>query len=66
MKNLINLIIVTFFVQISFAQIKNKYPQVIVVQKDTIVCFTTEQSKQMAVWNEQRKECYDLRKYDNQ
>ena len=31
-----------------------------------MVCFTTEQSKQIAVWNEQRKECLELRKNDNQ
>jgi predicted RNase H-like nuclease (RuvC/YqgF family) len=31
-----------------------------------LVCFTIEQSKQIAVWNEQRKECLELRKNDNQ
>ena len=45
---------------------KQKYPSVIVISKDTLVCFTTEQAKQMGVWNEQRKECVELRKNDNQ
>jgi Zn ribbon nucleic-acid-binding protein len=39
---------------------------VIVLNKDTLVCFTTEQSKQIAVWNEERKECVELTKNDSQ
>lgn len=66
MKNLINIVFLLFFVQFANSQIKQKYPYVMVLEKDTIVCFTTEQSKQMAVWNEQRKECVELRKNDNQ
>jgi septal ring factor EnvC (AmiA/AmiB activator) len=50
--------------QISFSQTKEKYPTVIVLKNDTLVCYTTLQSKQMAVWNEQRKECSELQQED--
>jgi Zn-dependent oligopeptidase len=69
MGNLSKIILFIFAFQFCFGQqkeIKTKYPSVIVVGKDTLVCFTTEQSKQMGVWNEQRKECVELRKNDNQ
>lgn len=66
MGNLIKTLIFVFAIQLSYAQTIKKYPSVIVLEKDTLVCFTTEQSKQMAVWNEQRKECVELRKNDNQ
>lgn len=67
MGNLINTILFVFALQFCFAQqIKTKHPSVIVLENDTLVCFTTEQSKQVAVWNEQRKECLELRKNDNQ
>jgi hypothetical protein len=66
MSNLIKTLILFFALQFCHAQNKSNYPSVIVVKKDTLVCFTTEQSKQMAVWNEQRKECVELRKVDNQ
>lgn len=68
MGNLIKtLLIIIFAVQFCSAQqVKQKYPSVIVISKDTLVCFTTEQAKQMGVWNEQRKECVELRKNDNQ
>jgi hypothetical protein len=36
------------------------------IGKDTLVCFTTSQAKQMAIWNEKRKECLELSKNDNQ
>ena len=64
MKNLINLIVFVFYFQFGYSQIKPKYPAVMVVNKDSLVCFTTEQSKQIAVWNEQRKECLELQKED--
>lgn len=67
MGNLIKTILFVFALQFCYAQqIKTKYPSVMVVSNDTLVCFTTEQSKQLAVWNEQRKECVELRKNDNQ
>lgn len=67
MGNLSKIILFIFAVQFCSAQqVKQKYPSVIVVEKDTLVCFTTEQSKQMGVWNEERKECVELRKNDNQ
>jgi len=66
MKNLIKTIIFVFAIQLCYAQTIKTYPSVIILQKDTLVCFTTEQSKQIAVWNEQRKECVELRKNDNQ
>lgn len=66
MGNLIKTMIFVFVVQLCYAQTIKKYPSIIVLEKDTLVCFTTEQSKQIAVWNEQRKECVELRKNDNQ
>lgn len=63
MKNLIKIIFI-FLCQISFSQTKEKYPTVIVLKNDTLVCYTTLQSKQMAVWNEQRKECSELQQED--
>lgn len=63
MNNLIKIIFV-FLCQISFSQTKEKYPTVIVLKNDTLVCYTTLQSKQMAVWNEQRKECSELQQED--
>jgi hypothetical protein len=67
MGNLSKIILFIFAVQFCSAQqIKQKHPSVIVVEKDTLVCFTTEQSRQMGVWNEERKECVELRGNDNQ
>jgi Zn-dependent oligopeptidase len=66
MKNLIKTMIFVFAIQLCYSQTIKTYPSVIVLQKDTLVCFTTEQSKQIAVWNEQRKECIELSKNDNQ
>ena len=66
MVNLIKTMIFVFALQLSYAQTIKTYPSIIVLEKDTLVCFTTEQSKQIAVWNEQRKECVELRKNDNQ
>jgi hypothetical protein len=64
MSNLIKTILFVFLAQISFCQTKSQYPSVIIANNDTLVCFTTKQSKQMAVWNEQMKECVELRKND--
>jgi hypothetical protein len=67
MGNLINTILFVFALQFCYAQkIKTKYPSVIILHKDTLVCFTTEQSKQVAVWNEERKQCLELSKNDSQ
>ena len=66
MSNLIKTIICVLALQLCYAQTKTKYPSVIVIEKDTILCFTTEQAKQMGVWNEQRKECVELRINDNE
>jgi hypothetical protein len=67
MGNLIKTILFVFALQFCYAQqIKTKQPSVIVLENDTLVCFSMEQSKQIAVWNEQRKECLELRKNDNQ
>lgn len=67
MSNLIKTFLFVFALQFCYAQqIKTKYPSVIVLNKDTLVCFTTEQSKQIAVWNEERKECVELTKNDSQ
>jgi len=66
MKNLIRILFVVFFTQFSYAQIKNTYPSTMLIGKDTLVCFTTSQAKQMAIWNEKRKECIELSKNDNQ
>ena len=67
MSNLIKTFFFVFALQFCYAQkIKTKYPSVIVLNKDTLVCFTTEQSKQVAVWNEERKQCLELSKNDSQ
>jgi hypothetical protein len=64
MKNLINVLIIIFICNFTYSQSNKKYPSVIVVNKDSLVCFTIEQSKQMAIWNEQRKECLELQVED--
>ena len=60
MKHLINIIFI-LVISITNAQ---KYPKTIVIENDTIICFTTTQSKQLAIWNEQRKQCQELRVLD--
>ena len=60
MKNLISILFI-LVISITNAQ---KYPKNIVIENDTIICFTTTQSKQLAVWNEQRKQCQELRVLD--
>lgn len=66
MKNLINTIfLICLFTPICFTQIKTKYPSAIVLDKDSLMCFTLTQSKQLAVWNENRKECIEIQKQEN-
>jgi len=60
MKHLINIIFI-LVISITNAQ---KYPKTIVIENDTIICFTSTQSKQLAIWNEQRKQCQELRVLD--
>jgi len=60
MKNLISII---FLATIFFANAQ-KYPKTIIFENDTIICFTTAQSKQLGVWNEERKQCHELRILD--
>jgi hypothetical protein len=62
--NLIKTCIFLFFIQIGYSQTKAKYPTVLVLKNDTLVCFTTPQAKEMALFNEQRKECIELQKED--
>jgi len=64
MKNLISVLTIIFICHFTYSQVKPKYPAVMVINKDSLVCFTTEQSKQIAVWNEQRKECLELQSED--
>ena len=64
MNNLINVILLIFIVNIAYSQ--NKYPIVTIVKNDTLICFTIEQSRQMTIWNEQRKECAELQKVDRE
>lgn len=66
MKNLISILFVIFFTQINYAQSNKTFPITMLIGKDTLVCFTTSQAKQMAIWNEKRKECLELSKNDNQ
>jgi organic radical activating enzyme len=65
MSNLIKILIFVSFSNLTYSQV-SKYPSVMYVNNDTLVCFTTSQSKQMALWNEDRKECIELSKIDNQ
>jgi hypothetical protein len=57
MKNLISIILLVV-INFGFGQ---KYPKSIVIENDTIICFTTAQSKQLAIWNEQRKQCQEFK-----
>jgi hypothetical protein len=36
-----------------------------VIDNDTLVCFKVAQAKQLAIWNEERKQCQELRIIDN-
>ncbi len=64
MKNLISLFVVVILCNSLNAQVKNEYPSVIILDEDSVVCFTINQSKQMAIWNEERKECLELQSED--
>lgn len=52
-------LILTAFV--SIAQ-KDPYPKVIIYQTDTVLAFTLKQARQLSVFNEERKECLDVKK----
>lgn len=65
MKNLIKTIFFVFLLQFCNAQ-KKQYPLTILIDDDSLVCFTIEQSKQLAIWNEEKKECINLYKNSNQ
>jgi vacuolar-type H+-ATPase subunit I/STV1 len=65
MSSLIKIFVFSIITNFSYSQI-GKYPSVMYLNNDTLVCFTTSQSKQMALWNEERKECIELSKIDNQ
>lgn len=52
-------LILTAFV--SIAQ-KDPYPKVIIYQTDTVLAFTLKQARQLSVFNEERKECIDVKK----
>lgn len=43
-----------------------QYPSVNVINADTLIVFKIEQAKQLAVWNEERKECLALNTVLNQ
>jgi hypothetical protein len=66
MKNLISTLFLVTIYQLSYTQSKVKYPKLMIVEKDTVMCFTIQQSKQMAIWNESRKECLELSKLDKE
>jgi len=66
MKNLIRIVIILFFNQLIYAQKSNTYPNTMLIGTDTLICFTTSQAKQLAIWNEKRKECIELSENDNQ
>lgn len=64
MKNLINIILLIFILNVAYSQ--NKYPIVTIIKNDTLICFTIKQSRQMTIWNEERKECAELQKVDRE
>jgi hypothetical protein len=61
MQNLISILFIVF----AFNLIGQKYPKSLVIDKDTLVCFKVAQAKQLAIWNEERKQCQELRIIDN-
>jgi hypothetical protein len=58
---LISIIIVLILAFVSKAQ-KDPYPKVIIYQTDTVLAFTLKQGRQLSVFNEERKECLDIKK----
>ena len=61
MKNLIS----GLFIVCALNLFGQKYPKSLVIDSDTLVCFKVVQAKQLAVWNEERKQCQELRIIDN-
>jgi hypothetical protein len=61
MQNLISILFIVF----AFNLIGQKYPKSLVIGNDTLVCFKVAQAKQLAIWNEERKQCQELRIIDN-
>jgi len=61
MQNLISILFIVF----AFNLIGQKYPKSLVIDNDTLVCFKVAQAKQLAIWNEERKQCQELRIIDN-
>jgi hypothetical protein len=57
MQNLISILFIVF----AFNLIGQKYPKSLVIENDTLVCFKVAQAKQLGVWNEERKQCQELR-----
>jgi cell shape-determining protein MreC len=49
------------WVFVSSAQ-KDTYPKIVMYQSDTVLAFTLKQARQLSVFNEERKECLDIRK----
>jgi len=58
--NWIKTIILVLWAFVSFSQ-KEAYPKVIIYQTDTVLAFTLKQARQLSVFNEERKECLDVR-----
>jgi len=55
-----NIIVFLVFGFISMAQ-KEPYPRVIIHEEDTVLGFTLKQARQLSVFNEERKECLDVK-----
>ena len=43
-----------------FTSLCQTYPKKIVIESDTCIAFSIEQSKTLILWNTQKKECYEL------
>lgn len=54
---------VILFLMLSFYSTAQKepYPKVIIVESDTVLAFTLNQARQLSVFNEERKECLDIK-----
>ena len=57
LNNLILFLVVGLF---SLAQ-KEPYPKVVIYESDTVLAFTLKQARQLSVFNEERKECLDVK-----
>ena len=62
MKNLISILFLIF----AFHFLGQKYPKTLIIENDTLVCFNLSQSKQIAIWNEERKLCQEIHNLDKQ